>query len=200
MVSDRKFISEAEARRREKLEEQRERRGKFLERCPKQYVVSDLTRFNKKAVETVMGWKMSITGLLLYGYTGTGKTRTVWQLIKRLMVDDNVFPTYVKATELSTELFDTYTGSQNSTAAVVNKYKFSRLLIIDDFGKEPLSPRYLSLLYDIIDGRREMGKPMIITTNLNRPQIIERIADETISKPLILRIDECCEGVVFNEA
>ncbi len=56
------------------------------------------------------------------------------------------------------------------------------LLILDDVGTEFSSPFYTSALYNIINERMLVGKPTIISTNLNQKELTDRYGEQITSR------------------
>ena len=69
------------------------------------------------------------------------------------------------------------------------------LLHVDDLGAEKSSPWVLEQLYAIVNARYEGERSMVITTNLDRPALVEQITERTVS-----RLEEMCDVIPLHGA
>lgn len=139
---------------------------------------TDITRLHQK-VQDALGWKPEgdITGLLLHGTTGVGKTRGIWEVVRRLWAEkalkdrqmDYQFLTMRKLEGLIEKSFD-----DRQHAKMIDGLIETELLILDDFGKERLTQRMASDLFSVIDERSTSRRATIISTNFNGSAILER--------------------------
>lgn len=120
----------------------------------------------KKYCEHFPGFLKSGKGLLLYGDLGTGKTYYASCIANQLINDGyrcrmTNFPTLINKIQATFE-------HRQEVMDEINRYS---LLIIDDLGVERNSQFMLENVYNIIDSRYRIGKPIIITTNLTGEQL-----------------------------
>ncbi len=104
-------------------------------------------------------------GLLLWGGVGTGKTFSA-ACIANVLLDAGV---PVIMTSFVT-LLGTSKGFDIDTK-MIESLNQAKLLIIDDLGAERSTDFALEKVYSIIDGRYSAGLPMILTTNLELPEM-----------------------------
>lgn len=155
--------------------------------------VSRLHPSIQKAVE----WKPEgdKSGLLLHGTTGIGKTRAIWEIIRRQWVESAKrdrqlayqFLTMRKIEGMIEKGFD-----DRQHARMLEGLIELPFLIIDDFGKERLTQRMASDLFAIIDERSTAKRPTIISTNYNGTTLLERFDSRDIEtgKALIRRLKD----------
>ena len=131
---------------------------KFPPSMPTVFVDTDVTRLHPK-VQSVLDWKPEgeVCGLLFHGTTGVGKTRGIWEVIRRLWVDEAKKDKQLEYTFL---MIDTLIEC--------------KILVIDDFGKERLTQRMASDLFSVIDERSVNKRCTIISTNFNGASLLER--------------------------
>lgn len=96
-------------------------------------------------------------GLLIYGASGSCKTRVVWELIKYL---------YKTSTDASFKWLMT-DAFEIATNGIPKEAYYTPLLIIDDLGNEPLGPKNEKHLLYLIRQRCDWHKPIIVTTQLD---------------------------------
>jgi DNA replication protein DnaC len=139
---------------------------------------TDITKLHKRIQET-LDWKPDgdKTGLLFHGITGIGKTRGVWEIVRRLWEEKALkdrqlnyrFLTMRKLEGLIEKSFD-----DRQHAGMIDSLIETDLLVLDDFGKERLTQRMASDLFSIIDERSTNRRTTIISTNFNGTSLLER--------------------------
>ena len=149
------------------------------------------------SVQKALDWKPEgdVSGLLLHGTTGIGKTRAIWEIIRRQWVEsakrDRQLPyqflTMRKIEGMIEKGFD-----DRQHAKMLEGLIELPFLIIDDFGKERLTQRMASDLFAIIDERSTARKPTIISTNYNGTSLLERFdsRDVETGKAMIRRLKD----------
>ena len=117
-----------------------------------------------------------VSGLYIWGGTGTGKSQLAVCVIRELVYlkilnEKNVV--YDRARAMITQLQDRYaTGRVDEFS---DRRRRARLWVYEDAGTEKLTPDAFRIFEDILDARD--GHPTIITSNLNRSQLIDRWVD-----------------------
>ena len=75
------------------------------------------------------------------------------------------------------------------------KGKIVDLLHVDDVGAEKTSEWVLEQLYAIVNARYEEERSILVTTNLERDELVEQVRERTVS-----RLEEMCTLVpLFGE-
>jgi DNA replication protein DnaC len=123
-------------------------------------------------------------GLLLYGPVGTGKSFTAACIGNYLL--NNAKP--VIMTSFVKILQDIWENDRE--AEYITILNSASLLIIDDLGTERETDYALEKVYNIIDSRVRVNKPMIITSNLELNDMME--CEDIRKKRIYDRILECC--------
>lgn len=171
---------------------------RFDEDCPTRLRELILSRefppnFNRTAYERVTKWTQSSDrGLVLVGESGTGKTTALWALF-RIIERTGGNPKFLSGVEL---------GRTLSTAARdlerIDWLKKTRVLIIDDLGKERLTPAVAGLLWELLDHRHGFRLPTLISLKYSGEAFRERFGDKSIGNDIARRIHEMCEFVPFS--
>ena len=151
-------------------------------------------RVDRDANARVMRWTSdSMKGPLMTGQPGTGKTTTFWALARKLE-QAGQSPKCLSSVELGRIL----SNAAKDIREVSWLYN-SRVLMIDDLGKEKLTPSVASLLWEVLDRRYGLGHPLILTTQFNGPQLEQRFGEEHLGQAIRRRLNEVCFAVVFKQ-
>lgn len=124
-------------------------------------------------------------GLVLYGSTGTGKTYLASAIANQLLKQG-----YSVLITNTTRIVNQIQGSFEMKNAILDSLNRYDLLILDDFGVERKSEYMQEMVYSIIDGRYQIGKPLIVTTNLSLDTLLK--TTELAEKRIYDRILEMC--------
>ena len=163
---------------------------------PAVFIDTDPELLHEK-IRPILDWEPSgdKTGLLIHGTTGVGKTRALWEVVRRQWVkkankDINMpylFLTMRKIESMIEQGFDT-----KKHGTMLDSLIEHPLLVIDDLGKERLTSRMASDLFAIVDERSVNRKPTIISTNFNGTTLLERFdnRDKETGVALIRRLKD----------
>ncbi|MDE1170898.1 MAG: ATP-binding protein [Verrucomicrobium sp.] len=168
-----------------------------MELCPPAFQETDRARLRADLVDKVLSWQMGPTGLVLYGDTGGGKTRTLWLLLRRLVVDEAIHVRVLSAFDFSAEASDAYRNGTEK-AFVSTLAGSVGVLVIDDLGKAKITARVAEALFEIVDRRTAAGRPLIVTTNDVGERLKERFEDQNAAEPLLRRLREFCAAINFR--
>ena len=139
----------------------------------------DLTQHpNPNAHEKVMAWQSGKKGLMLVGQTGTGKSRSLLQLIRRLTMEMDQNITYWSAPRLSGRISALAFESSHDLNRLITALEASPILAIDDLGAHKPTERVASEFHRIIDTRYARGLPLLVTTNCLPPEMQQKLLDE----------------------
>lgn len=151
-------------------------------------------RVDRDANARVMRWTSdSMKGPLMTGKPGTGKTTTFWSLARKLE-QAGQSPKCLSSVELGRIL----SNAAKDIREVSWLYN-ARVLMIDDIGKEKLTPSVASLFWEVLDRRYGLGHPLILTTQFNGPQLEQRFGEEHLGQAIRRRLNEVCFAVVFKQ-
>lgn len=143
-----------------------------------------------------------IPGLLFTGNVGLGKTHLSLAISLELLNREHSV-IYGTVSSLLAQIRNTYDSDKISEWEFKNRLYHCGLLVIDEMGKEKVNEWVGMTIYDIINARYSLGKPMIITTNLSMGEIrakynkIENV-NVGVGDALVDRIYEVCQGVQFT--
>lgn len=124
-----------------------------------------------------------IKNLIFSGNVGTGKTELAKCVHSSVKVKDNV-SLFLTSTELNAIFVKMHTN-QVDRNLIFEVLTEADLLIIDDLGTEPIYKNVtVEYLLSLISNRVEKNKHVIITTNLNDKELLERYNERFTSRIL----------------
>lgn len=170
----------------------------FIEMCPPAMLETDVSRLSKPLIDKVLNHQLNGRGLILIGKTGTGKTRSMWLLVRDLIVNRGREVRVYEAMELK-EMLGQAHNSRYGHKDMINGLCTCEILCIDDLGKEKATDAWEQDLFTIINKRMNYKKPIVITTNFIGASIAERYIDVHKIEPLVRRIRQFCDGVAFDK-
>ena len=71
------------------------------------------------------------------------------------------------------------------------------VLMIDDLGKEKVSPAAASLFWEVLDRRYQAGLPVILTTRWEGGDLRERFGEAYLGDDILRRLNALCSRVLF---
>lgn len=148
-------------------------------------------------VQQVLEWEYGWRGLFIIGPTGHGKTRAVFQMLRRM-----------KEQGRTIGVLDGIQFASACTAAFGNDVSLDRwlremvsydILFIDDLAKR-FTPATQQGLFAVLDRRTSRRKPVIITINISGDALEQMIAEDqraNLAGPIRRRLRDYCEVAVF---
>jgi DNA replication protein DnaC len=122
-------------------------------------------------------------GIWLYGSPGTGKT-TLGMLVSKMALESNHSVAIYSLPKLLARIRRTYDAAPggDSYLTFFERLTSVDLLHIDDLGAEKRSDWVLEQLYALINERYEAQRSILVTTNLDEPELKEQIGHRTVSR------------------
>jgi DNA replication protein DnaC len=159
---------------------------------------------NQKQIETVLSWSgEQKKGLLLSGSTGTGKTRALALLCKRLHVDEKIPIQIWKSQALFSRIANELTYGRDKAEEFIAQVARVPVLVIDDLGQEATrrgaDDFARQWFFALLDERYQRELPCLITTNHTAATLAE-VTRGISGDPLIRRLLAVAEPVKFTAA
>ena len=177
--------------------EQREKwRGRLqASGIPKRYRQASLKACPPEVRAYAEGFgKETERGLILRGGFGTGKTTAACAVAIEVAKRHPV--RFVTMPDLIARATDFERGGMDC-------FRNTRLLVLDDLGKERGTEFAVSEVYSVIDFRVREGKPTVITTNLDSAGLMRHFKSGTsddVAGSIVSRILGMCDVVEMNGA
>ena len=121
------------------------------------------------------------SNLLFVGGTGLGKT-FLSACVARAVADRGYSVVYETASHLFAKLEQAKFNPSEEARREAVKFQECDLLIIDDLGTEMPGQFVTASLYSLLNDRILMGKPMVISTNLNVEEMSRRYSPQIASR------------------
>jgi len=138
-------------------------------------------------------------GRYIQGGNGTQKTLAAAS-IARAFLDMGKSVKFVSSSMLMSEFRDSIDGGR-SEADIFQELFQADLLILDDLGKENASDWTVSLLFNVVDGRYGYNRPIVVTTNYPKSELVARLTvkgDDSTARAIVSRLFEMTEKVDFG--
>lgn len=162
------------------------------------------TSENKWVTQAVERLRNHRGSIYLWGPVGSGKTFLACHALyaaawRHALSLTEWFPTpatpsfrFQSTPSLLQEIQNTYSGD-GSTQAVIERYSFAKLLVLDDIGTEAPTEWTKAKLTQIIDTRWGYRLPTIFTSNLPLLKLESRLSDRIAD-----RVAQMCAGNVIH--
>lgn len=161
---------------------------------PKRFSMSSLSNFkakwdeSRKILGVVRAYSSRLiecmgqgTSLVLCGNIGTGKTHLACGVANHAL-SLGLSVRYTTAYSAVSEVKETYRGNGKTERQVLNEFKKCDLLVLDEVGVQFGSDAEHLILYQIINGRYEDMRPMILVSNLNEKGLADYIGDRCVDR------------------
>lgn len=144
-------------------------------------------RYHNATLEDNDFKKIMSRPVYMYGPAGTGKTYTLYGMLKliRIYRDAEIW----NVPEVLAD-FRSKFNEKEGESEIIETISTKRILLIDDFGAEKQTEWNTEILYRLINFRYENMLPTFFASNLNLQQLAEKSGDRIVS-----RIAEMCEVV-----
>jgi len=184
---------------------QRKREAEWAEICPVEFRLhsesdgeTDLARLRAEVplLDNLLAWADSDRkrGLLLRGPTGTSKTRSTWRLL-RILWERRVYFRVVTSTSLEAECQTA--RDEGSLESWIRGLKHVPVLFWDDLGKMRFLPSTEAAVFDVMDGRMNAHRPVLITTEDTGETLAARLSGH-VAAAFIRRLRDYCTCLEFS--
>jgi DNA replication protein DnaC len=121
-------------------------------------------------------------GLLMIGSVGCGKTHLAVAILEKI-IEKGYSGLYYNSPSLLRDIRATFDqGNEMREEDLLEEVTTTDMLVFDDVGAENSTQFVLDRFYLIINERYEAGKPIIVTTNLNKEEMENRLGSRIVSR------------------
>ena len=119
-------------------------------------------------------------GMVLHGLSGTGKTRIMWIVAKKVAESGRSW---------------LWIDSLDYVDALPKEALFVDVLFLDDFGNEPLQGQAETRLLKLIRSRCDHHRPIVLTTQHQGDSLSKRFREGASAQGVVRRLREFCDAV-----
>lgn len=131
----------------------------------------NMKRITKEALFAIENIENEPLNMIFYGHSGLGKSYMCNCIAKELM-DRGYFVIYMSAYKLFTTMTNIrFNNGSRQDADTAKLLESCDLLVIDDLGTEGVNSSTVPEFFDILNTRLRANKSMLISTNLDLPNV-----------------------------
>lgn len=189
-------ISEQEQEKAQEAERDRNRAlwSRWRAICPPLYQDTDPARLSQTILARLLAWQYGPKGILITGPSGEGKTRCLFELLRRLLREGRSIEAF-DAVQFGHECARRF--QDQDAADTWLRYLVSvDIVFFDDFGKERLTDRSEAEMFGLLERRTARHKPTFFTTNYTGQMILSRMSEDR-GAPFLRRLLEFCECITI---
>jgi len=185
---------------REAKARQEARLARFMAVCDPEYQESDPAKIpNQNALRKVLAWKPGPRGLFLTGPTRHGKTRSVWMLLRRIMLTTDLRVRAYNGVKWSVAVSNAFRET-DQTEGFLERIVSTDILLLDDLAKMGFTETQVRAIYGVIEERMANRKPTLITCNSTGKDLLNRLPPTwrgEDGESLLARVRESSENIQF---
>lgn len=161
--------------------------------CPPMYQDTEPGKLpNQSASNIILEWKYNPKGLLIHGKTGSGKTRTVWLLILKILEAGKTVTAY-DCTGFGQKVREKFMQGRGAEVQWLQWLVDADVFFLDDLGKEKLTDRVAEQLHALLEKRSSALKPTIFTTEFTGVDLENRFDER--GPAFVRRLREYCQCI-----
>ncbi len=145
-------------------------------------------------LQRVLGWKYGPKGLVLHGATGQGKTRCLYELLRREFREGRTICVLDHASAY--RYGEAYEQGPGAARHWIEHRCKVDILALDDLFKAKLTDSFEQAIFTIISQRTERQLPVLLTTNDVGTTLEGRMSKDR-GPALVRRLREFCEAIAF---
>jgi DNA replication protein DnaC len=151
-------------------------------------------------IDRVLGHQLGKKGIIASGPTGRGKSRSMWQLMRRFS-EDGLEVRFFSASDWFTSLQEQIRYGRDDARGWVETVAKRHVVFLDDYGQEALQTTKaewaMGWFFRFLDIRVGEGLPLYLTTNLRSDEMVGR-AGSIRGDPLVRRLLDLADPVSFE--
>lgn len=137
--------------------------------------------------------RREIAGVLLQGQTGRGKTYAACSmLLAHLQTELGKFATF---NDILARVRSAYSSGENPDE-VFGRFMGTKLLVLDDLGKENISADSITKLFELLDYRVNNELPTVVTTQFLNNELMARYTSKVDDSEMVSAVLSRLSGFV----
>ena len=177
-----------------------------LKKLPNKRAFDEVMSFPDKSPGDGAGGEKN-DGIVAFGETGTGKTRSIYELISRGLEKDFwgcEEVQIVSAPNLAAKVRRWSISNVDLLEEDLDKLKDARVLFLDDLHQAKFTPRYAEELMRLIEARYSSGwKTTFITCQVAGDALVRKLSGDNsqlrgTAEAIVRRIRDMCEPIDFD--
>jgi len=186
----------AKIRQEKEINSQRIKR--WTEICPPLYLESDRNLLPDEsariAYDKIQDYIFTEKGLVVHGLTRRGKTRAVWQRMKKGFMATGLEPKFSFGGMFSLNISESF--EQHETTALVKSFGTAPIVFFDDIGQMIFTERVQECLFTILEMRCAYLRPTVFTMNDIGDTLKAKFSGNR-GEAFVSRLKEFCEIIKF---
>ena len=148
-------------------------------------------------IDEVLDWQYGPRGLVLSGPTGVGKSRVMWQLLRRLLDEEHRTGVVLNAVTFRSGLQSA--ACEGATEEFVRRLVRADILYWDDLGQMHLTGAASEMLLHVVEERTCGEMPILTTTQYSGEELDIQFNSSEMGQAIRRRLNEFCRVVRVRE-
>jgi Cdc6-like AAA superfamily ATPase len=144
----------------------------------------------------LLEWQYGWQGLVICGDTGTGKTRLMWQLLRRLINDEQREVIVFNAVKFRAEV--QAVAREGRSHAWAKRMSRVEVLYWDDLGQVHWTGAASEMFLHLIEERTSAQKPILATTQYSGEEIDQQFERREMGQAVRRRLNEFCRVITIE--
>lgn len=154
---------------------------------------------SRSQIDRVLGYQLGARGIVASGPTGKGKSRALWELMRRLALEGYDVRFYA-ASDWFSQLQDFLRYGRDDARGWVETVARRHIVFLDDYGQQAMQRSRedwaQAWFFHFLEVRVGAGLPLFMTTNLRSAEMAERNGGVR-GDPLVRRLLDVANPISF---
>lgn len=174
------------------------RESRWQEICPPLYLANDREKLPdeeaKKSYDKIQNYIFLERGLVVHGLTRRGKTRAVWERMKKGYMNTGLEPKFAFGGMFSLQIAESF--EDHETIKLINSFANAPIVFFDDIGQMIFTERVQECLFTVLETRCSYLRPTVFTMNDIGNTLKDKFSGNR-GEAFTSRLKEFCEIIKF---
>lgn len=162
--------------------------------CPAEFRKPlDMTRVYTPSLTRLNAHRIDLSGLVLHGVTGAGKTRLMWHYVRKLLDEERRDCIVLDSVEFG-QLVARH-GREGDADEWLLSLAGREVVCIDDVGQMKFTERAEECFWWLVNRRTRDNRPIILTTQFTGDSFAARFISQERGQSVARRLREFCEAI-----